>query len=345
VSPATEGPAPETLGIAGWSVARATDPYAWSLNELVFQAASGALADAGMTRADIDGVVLSASDALDGRAISSMQLAGPAGGYLRDEVKVTGCGLLALCTAALRLEAGLGTASLVVSWTKSSESPPAAALAVDPDPAYARPTGIHPWVSEAAVCSEFLSRHGLEAGAFPTRDVPNADALISWPLRTGHLPPPGDAAVAIVLTAQSAAVELAGWDFAWDADDPTHRQSTPEAFVERIAKGALADAGWAIADDSVIETTDRNPFRLAITGCGLGLFAPAEAPASLAAGSARLNPSGGLWSSNPLVAAGLERVVHAAEAVKRGDSASALAHSSFGIGGQGQAAVVVRGRG
>src|ERR1051326_3917980 len=46
-------------------------------------------------------------DELDGRSISSMLLAMPAGAYLRDEIKCTDSGLLGLCLGAMRVGSGV----------------------------------------------------------------------------------------------------------------------------------------------------------------------------------------------------------------------------------------------
>ena len=85
---------------------------------------------------------------------------------------------------------------------------------------------------------------------------------------------------------------------------------------------------------TMIETTDRTPYRLAMTLAGLGLGAGTETPANV-------NPSGGLRASNPVYAAGLERVAHAALAVRAG-APVAVAHSSYGYAGQGQFVTVLR---
>ena len=80
----------------------------------------------------------------------------------------------------------------------------------------------------------------------------------------------------------------------------------------------------------VIETTDRTPYRLAMTLAGLGLD-----------DNTNVNRSGGLRASNPVYAAGLERVAHAALAIRAG-APVAVAHSSYGYAGQGQFFTVLR---
>lgn len=333
-SPASSGGASvSTVSISGVGFARCPSPEAMSLTELVFEASAAALGDAGLARRDLDGVCLGASDQLDGRAISSMQLAGPAGGYLLDEIKVGDDGALAFAAAVLRIEAGADRRVLAASWTKESESPLATALGVNAEPVYARPAGLHPLVAEAAVTAAFLDRAGLPA---PTG---SADEFYCWPLRHDDLPPTTDAAVAIVLSDGPGPVEVAGLSWATEVADPTARRLTPEAAVAAVAGKAAAEAGIVIDGRTVIETTDRTPYRLAMTLTGLGLGP--RSGVSPGTTSPNLNPSGGLWASNPVYAAGLERVAHAALAV-RGGAPVAVAHASYGYAGQGQFVTILR---
>jgi len=318
------GGAHEIVSVQGVGFARCPSPEALNLTELVFEASSAALADAGLTRADIDGVCLAASDQLDGRAISSMQLAGPAGGYLKDEIKLGDDGALAFATAVLRIEAGTDRRVLAVSWTKASESSLETALGVNAEPVYTRPAGAHPLVAEAAVTAAFLDRTGLLA--------PDGEAseFACWPLRHDDFPPLTDAAVALVVCEGPGAVEVAGLAWATEVPDPTARRLTPEAAVAAVAGRAAAEAGIVIDGSVVVETTDRTPYRLAMTLAGLGLDS-----------NANVNPSGGLRVSNPVYAAGLERIAHAALAVRAG-APVAVAHSSYGYAGQGQFVTVLR---
>ena len=90
------------------------------LEEIVFDTAHAALADAGVNRAQIDHVTIAGCDELDGRSISSMLLAAPAGAQLRDEMKCTDSGLTGLCLEAMRIESGIFDLGLLVSWSKPS---------------------------------------------------------------------------------------------------------------------------------------------------------------------------------------------------------------------------------
>jgi hypothetical protein len=319
------GPSPRPIvSIHGIGFSRSPSPEALNLTELVFEASRAALDDAGLRRADIDGVCLGASDQLDGRAISSMQLAGPAGGYLKDEIKLGDDGALAFAMAVLRIEAGADAKVLAVSWTKESESSLPMALGVNAEPVYTRPAGLHPLVAEAAVTASFIDRAGLPA------PVGGASDFFCWPLRHDDFPAQTDAAVALVLSEGPGPVEVAGLAWGTEVPDPTARRRTPEAAVAEVAARASAEAGIVIDGSVVIETTDRTPYRLAMTLAGLGVD-----------DNANVNPSGGLRASNPVYAAGLERVAHAALAI-RGGAPVAVAHCSYGYAGQGQFVTVLR---
>jgi hypothetical protein len=184
-------------------------------------------------------------------------------------------------------------------------------------------------VAEAAVTAAFLDRAGLPAPAGAASD------FYCWPLRHDDFPPTTDAAVAILLCEGPGPVEVAGLSWETEVADPTARRLSPEAAVASVAGKAAAEAGIVIDGRTVIETTDRTPYRLAMTLAGLGLGPETE-------GLVNLNPSGGLRASNPVYAAGLERVAHAALAVRAG-APLAVAHSSYGYAGQGQFVTVLRG--
>lgn len=331
--------------VAGAAIVRADEDV--SLEELVFEAAATALTDAGTTRAAIDGVCLAASDQLDGRVISSMPLAGPAGGYLRDEVKVSDDGSGAFATAVLRLEAGASRRVLAVSWGRREGTEPAEAEAPNPSPLYERELGLHPLVAEALVAQIFAHRHRIPLARFDDlaerlQAGPGPDGYISTPLRRRHLAPGADAAVAVVLTVEPAPVEVAGLAWGAESADPLSRPAPPEATLATLAGRAYRQAGVAAGTAAVVETTERNVFRLCISAAGLGLVEPAVAPDTLLGdGLPGLNTAGGRFAGEAMFAAGLERIAHAARAVA-GGAESAVADSSYGRAGQGQLVTVLR---
>jgi hypothetical protein len=148
--------------------------------------------------------------------------------------------------------------------------------------------------------------------------------------------------VAVVLSAEPAPVEVAGLAWACDSADPLGRAAPPEAALAAVAGRAYRQAG-IIAGIPLVETTERNVFRLCISAAGLGLAEPAGAlDALLGDGLPTLNAAGGRFAGEAMFAAGLERIAHASRAVVAGGAESAVAHSSYGRAGQGQLVTVLR---
>lgn len=343
-----------TTYVAGAGCAQASDSRAESLEGLVFRAAAEALAEAGVARDDLDSLTLAASDQLDGRAISSMLLAAPAGGYLVDEIRCTEDGAIALATAAQRVRAGVSKWALAVSWTKSSESPVLAALGVNAEPILTKPAGLHPLAMEALEVQRFLHSSGASAGDFdelarqrralagePAGDF--GDTPLAIPIKAGHLPPPSDAAVAILLTSEPRRVRLDGFTHGVEHPVPVARAGAQGTLLREKAAEAYRNADLARpAACSVVETTDRNVFRLAMNVAGLGLTEDGDVSARLLDGGlSQVNKDGGLWRSNPVAAAGLQVTERAYRRLQEPGEV-AICHSSYGMAGNGQAVWVMK---
>jgi len=73
-----------------------------SLTDLIFEATTAAFDDAGLTRDQVDAVVIASHDLVDGRGISNMITATAAGGMFRDEIRVADDGAFALILACFR---------------------------------------------------------------------------------------------------------------------------------------------------------------------------------------------------------------------------------------------------
>ena len=127
----------------------------------------------------------------------------------------------------------------------------------------------------------------------------------------------------------------------YQVDRRRHEWARIVEFVGKLRQRMLERTGHDPAQADVIETTDRTVFRLVMAANALGLGQPSEVADALIEGRLpRLQPSGGLFRRNAGYAAGLERIVCAAEAVERG-ALSALAHSSYGRAGQGHSLTVL----
>src|SRR5690348_9210128 len=105
-----------------------------SLEEIIYDISQAALADAGLSIEDIDGIVVGSNDQFDGRAISVMMASGPAGGVDRDIISTPSASEHAFVLGALRVASDQFNTQLVVAWspTEASSMLEAQRLGADP---------------------------------------------------------------------------------------------------------------------------------------------------------------------------------------------------------------------
>ena len=176
-----------------------------NLEEMIFNASTDALTKAGLTIDDIDAVVLSGNDEVDGRVISIMAAAGPAGGVGRDTTMVASAADHALIYAYLRILAGQSRRVLTLGWAKPSEGvDPYHAELMEAEPYILRNVGMNHTVAAA-----------LQASTIPGVPSPTGD-VVAWPLTERDLPRRGDAVYALVLAADGEFP--AGSELAWILD-------------------------------------------------------------------------------------------------------------------------------
>lgn len=377
---------PDRIGIVGIGETDYSPVDDRSLEELVHAASRDALADAGMDRGAIDNVVVCASDLEDGRAISSMVAAGPAGSYRRDFIKTTDTGIHALALAAMRLEAGVFDTALVVSWAKQSETDEETIRPLEGDPFYHRDTGLGHVTGHAAPMSAYVEDRP-DAGAAadsvvekntgngvayphghrsePTTAAESADSpVVAWPLRDAHLPDPSDGACALVLgtdrvvearAATPVWIDGLGWET--DTYNVGNRPAAEMQALAGAAGRAYDDAGLDSATDvDLLEVHTPSAFHELLACESLGVC-DAATESVLAGefdrdGRLPVNPSGGAFAADPLVATGLARVAAAAHQLRNdaGDAQveganDAVAHATAGFTDQVHGVAVLGGGG
>lgn len=293
-----------------------------SLEEMIFATSHAALAAAGFEMSDIDDVVISGNDEIDGRVISVMPSAGPSGGVGRDTTMIASSADHALVYAYLRLMARQCSTLLLVGWAKPSES-------VDPDRA------------ELMAAEPFLLRkvgmnHTIAAAmqASIWGESPSGSPVIAWPLSASDLPRRGDSVYAAVLAVEGAFPS--GSEDAWivDAGWTTMSYELGSRAVGdleslRIATAQItkrtpsaAPAHWVLAE---------------IGGDSEPVVRRAAAELGLAPGTA-VNASGDLraWPTSPYVA-GLARMIAAVRGLADGPHGGDV-RLAAGIGFHGFAA-------
>lgn len=349
--------------------ARATCGEAFAnarLEEVVFETVAGALEDAGVAREELESVVLGASDELDGRSITSMLLAMPAGAFLKDEIRTTS-GLHALALQAMRIQSGLFDLGVVVSWAKPSETSSVEAVQwTSLDPFIGRDVGLVDPIASAVMASAYLDRFGRNRGDLDRRaeekaqgralsnESNDASSEVSYPLRARHLAPIVDGAVAVVVASPRAVegralhrnpVWLRG--LAWGTDShalPQRARLWEWPVLRRVAGDALGRAGCGAEDIDRFEVDDYTVMHeaLAVEALGLAESGTGFDYLSAAEGNGqRINPGGGGFGGYPPVCADLRRVAEVYRSLLDGEARRALVHGTTGIAAQGHEVAVL----
>lgn len=319
------------------------------LEELVFKTAKMALDDAGVSRDQLDSIVLGASDEIDGRSISSMLLAAPAGAFLKDEIKVTDSGLHALNLGYLRIASGLHHLSLVISWSKSTKAPFENIMNMRWDPFIHREMGLNHTTSIGLMASSYISKYGIsndipaevvvknrENGCnnnmahlreSVTKDEVLSSDFISYPVRELEMAPLSDGAVAMVIASPeyvknndlvNEPIWIKGIGWATDSYYLGQRKLEYSDSLEKAASKAYKMANIdSPTQIDVFEIEDQTPYHELIAYEALGLCEKGMAYTLIQDGRTKIdgdlpvNPSGGAICSNPYVCTGLVRVAEA----------------------------------
>lgn len=356
--------APLITGLS--EVVTADETGARSLELLIFEAASTALDEAGLGLADLDGIVIAASDMVDGRAISSMLTSGPAGAYLNEEINMASSPGHALAMAYLQILSGTHRRLLVSSWGKASESrggSTQAAERLSAEPFVERDGGLSALAAAAfqaqvhragdenaaAAAAHVASRnHG---GAVSAAEVEASEVLAS-PLRRLELPVQTDGAFSILLERAdrdtSGSVSLAGVGWCTDSSQVAQRDLAGLPHLARAADDAYGRAGVDAAGVDAWELHDYTPDAQLLAYPVLGLCAPGQAAglALSAEGDALpVNRGGGSVAGEAPFGGPLRKVINAATAVRDGEAHAALAQITSGFAGQFQSVFIIRGEG
>jgi acetyl-CoA C-acetyltransferase len=335
-----------------------------SLEELLYDVTQAALADAGITIEDVDGIVTGSNDQYDGRAISVMMASGSVGGVDRDILSTPSAGEHAFVMGVLRVATGQYRTQLVLSWSPTEAHSLAEVQRLGADPYFHRRLPL-----------DNLAAHALQASALGAQ-VPDAHAVASvmagndaagpdpkrWPLTGAMIAPPVVGLVAMVIASADFVTERKAGKVAWvrgmgwgtEAGFLGDRDLTTAPALAAAAFHAYGEAGItapATAFD-VAEIDDHTPYQALIALEGLGLSRREEWARDVASGKFAatgqlpVNPSGGVKAANAVFCTGLMRIAEAADQV-RGTARrqvkgarNALAHAASGFAMQYQTVVV-----
>jgi hypothetical protein len=301
-----------------------------SLEELIFEATSSAIAKAGLAPGQVDSVVISGNDQLDGRIISCMVTAGAAAGVGKNITTMASAPEHAFAYAVLRLLSGQGRNVLVVGWSKPSESvSPEHAELVSADPFFVRPIGMNRVLAAALQAS-------LDAPAPESSDSP----FVAWPLTTNDCQGHADGVCAMVLEVRQeddhrpgARVRGVGW--AMDRYDLGDREDLVAGGLDAAMRQATRQAGSSFgAVDSIDAFAFGAPNERRVVERAVSTMGGADTVAHSSAAE-----------ENPDFAAGLFTIWRAVRRVTAADGPStvrtAAAVATLGFAAQGSTVVLL----
>ena len=362
----------DEVAIVGWAQTEHRHRVDETPMGLINRVVLDSLASCNMSIREIEVIVDSGSDFLDGTATSAGLAVDACGAHFKSLIRVAGDGLLAAVYALLRIASGVADSALVVSYGKSSESDIAEQARACAEPFFTRPMGLDAVSASALQESVYLGRYGISrdacadvvvknraAGAANpyaqlrsqvTREAVLASADWTHPIRKLEVSPASDGACAIVMVEGSIAERLCvepAWitgighsmDSHYIGSRDLHR-AVAAANAATMAKqmAGVEDA----AEVDAFEMCEFFAYQEFMFYEAMGLCSEGEGPGFLSeqarSGGPLLNASGGALCANPLPATGLVRLADAAALVTgRGAAGTGQVKRALAIGNNGLA--------
>lgn len=362
------------LGMTKIEANKVRDTFA----DMAWEAVNKALSDAGMTIDDIDNVITTSNDFWDGRTISCMAVGDASGAKHKNVSCCEGDGTFGAFYGLTRVLSGSYGTTLVTAHSKGSESVSSLITNASFDPIYDRGLGMDMISSAAMQANAYMHRtkttseqmalvsvknHG-NATRNPNAHLPMKitvndvlqSEMIADPLHKLDCSPVSDGCCAIIIANESRATKYAqkpvwikGVSFCSDSFFLGDRDLSRVPALTAAAKKVYGMAGITRPEKEInlAEVYDAFSYQELMWLEALGIAVDGKAGKELEArkynieGAFPVNPSGGLLSGHPVIAAGLIRM---AEAVKqiRGDAGDyqvdgvklALAQGVNGLCGQ-----------
>lgn len=354
--------------------------------DLVFDVTRAALDDAGLTIDDIDNVVTVSNDFFDGRTISGMAVGDASGGQGKNISTVSGDGTFGAFYGLMRVLSGY-KATVVVAHYKGSEGNVHITTNGMFDPIFQRHLGIDALSSSALQANAYMTKYAISEEEIAQVSVKNhanaknnpfsqlpmditvADVMksrkIAEPLKLLDCCPISDGAAAIIIANEEVAAKskkkpvwVKGVAHCCEDYLLGDRDLANPVALRAAARKAYKMAGISnpLKDIDVAEVLEPFSYMEPLWLEGMDFCKPGqgakliEKGITVMGGKVPVNPSGGALSANPILVAGLARLIEATLQV-RGEAGArqvkgaktALAHGFNGPCGQSHCVWIING--
>lgn len=292
----------------------------------------------GLSLDDVDFVIDSGSDVLDGRSISNCGFLGALGAHHKEEARVEEDGLWGALYGVNKIRSGASRVGLIVAYSKSSEAEVDAYWSSQLEPFYQRPVGFGQRAANGILAQRYLAAHDVkdsdlaalvakrwaaaaEFGDVAIDAVPTADEVSmagggASPLTELMMARPVDGAVAMLLTTETIARRttrtpafITGMGSGMNSHAFGSRSQHELSSCKAAAAMAYKKAGWVGPKADIAEVSASSVIGelLALEALGLGTGLAAANHSKVA-----VNRSGGALPADPIMATGLVRLAQAA---------------------------------
>jgi len=329
--------------------------------DLISAVVSSVFKGTGLTLDDVDFVIDSGSDVLDGRSISNCGFLGALGAHHKEEARVEEDGLWAAQYGVNKIRSGASSVGLIVAYSKPSESSVEAYWASLCEPFYQRPVGFGQRAANGIQAQRYLADYGTAErdlaelvarrwadaaanGNVAIDTVPDADAVLNsgdgaTPLTRLMMARPVDGAVAVLIATETIArrtsrtpVIVTGMGSAMGAHAFATREKGRLPACEAAAAMAFRNAGWNGVRPDLAEVSASSIISELMVIEALGLADPGQGINAANDGKVAINRSGGALPADPIMATGLIRLAQAAQQLGAGGSLKrGIVHGAGGV--------------
>lgn len=323
----------------------------------------------GLSIDDVDFIIDSGSDVLDGRSISNCGFLGALGAHHKEEARVEEDGLWGALYGVNKIRSGASSIGLIVAYSKPSESSVDLYWNSQVDPFYQRPVGFGQRAANGIQAQRYLASSGVSekdlaqlvaerwaaaaAGGNVLFDsLPDADAVLASaegaaPLTELMLARPVDGAVAVLIAREDIGRRVSrnpafitGMGTSMDTHSFAERTAGKLASAENAAAMAYRNAGWTLPEADIAEVSASSVVGELLAIEALGLAGQGKGLDAARGGKVAINRSGGALPADPIMATGLVRLAEASRQLSQpelyggGNARRAVVHGAGGVGMQ-----------